>query len=448
MKSDHSPQKLKFPTSNPISGYNLCMLWLIRILRAVQILVFSILIIILLGGSTQFNTDEVDQIRSFTRPVEFDFVNWTVGAFGVKLAQAVLDTPFYFNATSQHQIVVDYLHLMDKILKDEDSLNLIYSNPTIHDPAAASISLRAELAGLYSQQSQIAPPAEAILQEQVSAVLAEEGLTTGGQPIPPVLFHISPLPYNLVVSPRNKIQQDAAISLIPDLPVDRQAEIENSLDKALNVSSLVVPIGGIATYPTMVMRTTALDWLSETVAHEWTHNWLTLRPLGLNYDLSPEVRTMNETTADISGHEISVALLKRYYPELAAEYQVSDINFAASPIGPGTFTRPPFDFQTEMHTTRVHVDALLAHGKIDEAEAYMEQRRQVFWDNGYPIRKLNQAYFAFYGAYADVPGGAAGEDPVGPAVRELRARSKSLADFLNTIGAMSTFQQLQAALPK
>ncbi len=24
----------------------------------------------------------------------------------------------------------------------------------------------------------------------------------------------------------------------------------------------------------------------------------------------------------------------------------------------------------------------------------MDQRRQVFWDNGYPIRKLNQAYFA------------------------------------------------------
>ncbi len=74
-----------------------------------------------------------------------------------------------------------------------------------------------------------------------------------------------------------------------------------------------------------------------------------------------------------------------------------------------------------MHTTRVHVDELLAAGKITEAETYMDQRRQVFWDNGYPIRKLNQAYFAFYGAYADVPGGAAGEDPVGPAVRALRA---------------------------
>ena len=107
---------------------------------------------------------------------------------------------------------------------------------------------------------------------------------------------------------------------------------------------------------------------------------------------------------------------------------------------------PPFDFRAAMHDTRVTVDKLLAEGKIEEAESYMEQRRQIFWDNGYLIRKLNQAYFAFHGAYADVPGGAAGEDPVGPAVRALRAQSDSLADFVNTIAWMTSFQQLQQAI--
>jgi len=89
---------------------------------------------------------------------------------------------------------------------------------------------------------------------------------------------------------------------------------------------------------------------------------------------------------------------------------------------------------------------LLADGKIEEAELYMEKRRQLFWDNGYLIRKLNQAYFAFHGAYADVPGGAAGEDPVGPAVRALRTQSTSLADFIDTIAWMTSFQQLQQAI--
>ena len=76
----------------------------------------------------------------------------------------------------------------------------------------------------------------------------------------------------------------------------------------------------------------------------------------------------------------------------------------------------------------------------------MEARRRVFVENGYILRKLNQAYFAFYGAYADVPGGAAGEDPVGPAVRALRAQSDSLADFVNRIAWMTSFEQLQQAV--
>ena len=76
----------------------------------------------------------------------------------------------------------------------------------------------------------------------------------------------------------------------------------------------------------------------------------------------------------------------------------------------------------------------------------METRRQVFWEHGYRIRKLNQAYFAFYGAYADLPGGAAGEDPVGEAVRSLRAESSTLADFLKHISWMTSFEQLQKAV--
>jgi hypothetical protein len=99
-----------------------------------------------------------------------------------------------------------------------------------------------------------------------------------------------------------------------------------------------------------------------------------------------------------------------------------------------------------MHQTRVTADRLLAEGKIDEAESYMELRRRYLWDNGYHIRKLNQAYFAFYGAYADQPGGAAGEDPVGTAVRLLREKSTTLADFINRMSWMWNFGQLVKAV--
>jgi hypothetical protein len=417
------------------------MPWYIRLLQGVEIGIYAIFFAGLLGGSSLLiSLKPSEAARRYTRSVEFDYVSWTLEALGVKLDQAALDSPNYFSESASHQIVVDYIHLMDGILSSEDQLNKLYSDPQVQTPNAASLSLKTELNSLYARQRQLAPLAEAVLQEQISATLADLDLTTGGQPLPPVLFHISPLPYDLIISPRDKIQQDAAISLLPDLSVDQQVKLENQVDSGLNVSSLVVPVGGIGSYPTMVMRTTALDWLSDTIAHEWTHNWLTLRPLGLNYDTSPELRTMNETTASIAGHEISVLVLKRYYPELADEYTIQAVNLPLTPI------KPDFNFNQEMHITRVHVDALLAQGMITVAEDYMEQRRLFFWQNGYAIRKLNQAYFAFYGAYADVPGGPAGEDPVGPAVRALRARSATLTDFLKTISQMDSFKQLQAAV--
>jgi hypothetical protein len=421
--------------------YNLPMPWYIRLLRGIEIGFYSIFLASLLGGSNiLISTDPSETVRRYTRAIEFDYVSWTLDALNVKLDQAVLGTPFYFSQIGRHRLVLDYLHLMDNILTTENQVNLIYTDPTVLDPATASANLRAKLNDLYARQRQLAPMAEAVLQDQVSTTLSDIGLTTGGQPIPPVLFHITPLPYDLIISPRDKIQQLTSISLVPDLSVEKQVALENQVDSNLNVSSLVVPVGGIGSYPTMVMRTTALDWLADTIAHEWTHNWLTLQPLGLNYDASPELRTMNETTASISGHEVSALVIKRYYPELATEYNLQTISLPASS------SSTAFDFNAEMHITRVHVDELLAQGKITEAETYMEQRRQFFWQNGYAIRKLNQAYFAFYGAYADIPAGAAGADPVGPAVRALRGKSASLADFLKTIARMNSFQQLQAAV--
>jgi hypothetical protein len=252
----------------------------------------------------------------------------------------------------------------------------------------------------------------------------------------------------LIISPRDHIEQTANISIDADLPIDQISALESRVDAGLNVSSLAVNIGGVGVYPTMVMQSTNLNWMLSTVSHEWTHNYLTLRPLGLLYGETPELRTMNETTASITGNEIGKLAIQRFYPELISA-SPSTLSLVSAPFDhpePGDYLRPKFDFRAEMHETRVTADALLAKGKIEEAEAYMESRRLVFLKNGYLIRKLNQAYFSFYGAYADTPGGAAGEDPVGPAVRALRAQSKSLADFVNTISWMTSFEQLKKAV--
>jgi hypothetical protein len=401
------------------------------------------LAILLLGTSAIPPGDRVERVRAYTRDIEFDYIAWTFNALGIKLSQVALQSTSYLPNQKEPEIVLEYIDLIAQIQRDEAQLNSIYADPNVSDPATASTDLRSELDELYRRREVLAPVAESILQDQISQIVAELGLSAAGQPVPPVLYHSTPPPPALIISPRDYIQQEANISLTPELTLEQRVALEETVDEGLDVSSLIVGIGGVGLYPTMVMQTSDLNWLSEVVAHEWVHNFLTLRPLGLNYLTSPELRTMNETAASLAGIEIGQALVERYYPHLAPppvpDTPPADEN--RTPAEP-----PPFDFRAEMRETRVTVDQLLAEGQVEEAEAYMELRRAYLWENGYRIRKLNQAYFAFYGAYADQPGGAAGEDPVGEAVRELRANSPSLAVFLKTISWMSSFEQLQRAV--
>ena len=65
--------------------------------------------------------------------------------------------------------------------------------------------------------------------------------------------------------------------------------LENQVDQSMDVSSLVVGIGGIGLYPTMVMETTDINGLAEVVAHEWVHNYLTLHPLGFQLYEQPRI---------------------------------------------------------------------------------------------------------------------------------------------------------------
>lgn len=410
--------------------------------RAYSLLVITVLALFGLSASNVPVGDSIERVRAFSRAYEFDYVEWTLDALGVKLRQIAVAAGGFLPEAGRHQIVLNYLGLVDQIQQSERQIYEIYANPEIKNPATAVAPVRKILEEQYRQRALLGPLAESILQDQIATVVADLNLAVGGQALPPVLYHSTPLPTALIVSPRDTIRQDANISLEPEISADERDALEGKIDSALNLSSLIVDIGGVGVYPTMVAQTTNLNWLTEVVAHEWVHNFLTLRPLGLSYMTTPQLRTMNETAASIAGTEIGRAVIERYYPEL-----VPPPPPPPPPPGSEEQTEPPaFDFREEMRLTRVTVDRLLAEGKIDEAENYMEERRVFFWEHGYHIRKLNQAYFAFYGAYADQPGGAAGEDPVGAAVRQLRAESPSLSAFLKRIAWMTSFEQLQRAV--
>lgn len=380
--------------------------------------------------------------RAYTWDQEFDYISWVGNASLLKLSQAAVGAQNYLDEAAQKQVVLDAMALVQEIQTGEWQLQILHSDPDPAAVAAQITELTAQLDGLYARRSQLVPLAEEILQAQIGAVFAEQGFTMLGQPIPPVMFHSTPLPWALIVSPRASIAQTANISLRTELTIEEHIAIEDEVAAGLDVSALVVPVGGIGVYPTMVAQTSNLNWLAEVVSHEWIHNYLTLRPLGVLYFQNRELTTMNETTANIVGREIGQAVIARYYPELAPPPPAA----ASTTTQESLPEAPIFDFNAEMHATRVQVDALLAAGDIDEAEAYMEERRLFFWDHGYAIRKLNQAYFAFYGSYADSPVGAAGEDPVGAAVRELRGRSASLREFVGRMAWLTSFEGLQKLL--
>ena len=68
-----------------------------------------------------------------------------------------------------------------------------------------------------------------------------------------------------------------------NLTLDQQVALEDRTAAGLDVSTLVTPVGGVGTYPAMVAQSADLNWIANVTAHEWAHNYLTLRPLGINY---------------------------------------------------------------------------------------------------------------------------------------------------------------------
>ena len=214
-----------------------------------------IVVIFMLGGGSIPPGDLTDRVRAFTRPMEFDFVTWTINALGVKLSQTAVNPMAYLPDEKRVELALDYLQLVAQIQQGEAMLHAIYTDPNISDPELESTELREGLDQLYARRDQLRPLNEQVLQSQLADIVADLDLSLAGQSLPPVLYHSTPLPKALIVSPRDTIRQDENISLSPDLTVDQHNVLENQIDAALDVSSLVVGVGGIGLYPTMVSQT-------------------------------------------------------------------------------------------------------------------------------------------------------------------------------------------------
>ena len=404
-------------------------------------LVAFVLLVIQQRSAIHFDDWFPQQAGVFIAGRYFDFVGWELKAAGLKVAQAATRTHWHLDDSQRRQLVLDYFDLLRQIHDLETSFQAEYATLTGEQLVKVVAPMEEELAALRDQQSRWQPLVEAILEEQVTTVLTEEGFAPIGVLFPPVRLHLTQTPLYLIVSPRDEIKIKYGTMLQADLSLQAQVALEEGIDQALNVSSLVEGIGGLGIYPTMIVESSWLPWIVDTVAHEWSHNYLIFRPLGWHYLDSSQLTTINETVASIFGQEIGRKVLVRLYPELVPQRikRRHNIGWEPPPKDPAAF-----DFDREMRETRLRVDELLAEGKVAEAEVYMETRRQAFVENGYRhLRKLNQAYFAFHGSYATGPGAV---DPIGPLLKRLRLRHDSLKSFIDAVQGITTFEDLERRL--
>ena len=376
------------------------------------------------------------QLNPIVKQYRFSIAGWEFNTFFEKAKQ--LFTHKNKNIQTDKEITNQYISLGNQINDLKGQIN------------DTNQSLQSQIDNLQKQQNDLTNAVEDIIKRQTVQVLSDIGIY---QPwykyvklkftFQPAEFELETHPHLLVISPRDKIERMKDVLLVENMSLDQITSIEANVDK-LNVSSLVVDLGGVGTYPSLVASDSDFQYIIETCAHEWAHAYLAFTPLGSRYVLNiaglshnEDITTMNETVADVIGKEIGAAVVKKYYPQFQSNNQTVQSN------SQNASDQPVFNFNQEMQNIRKLVDQYLAAGKIDTAEIYMQQKQEYLAANGYYIRKLNQAYFAFYGTYADSP---AYENPIGTEIKQLRTKSASLKDFLNTVSSITSVKNLNSAL--
>ena len=249
---------------------------------------------------------------------------------------------------------------------------------------------------------------------------------------PPVEFELTAPPRLLVRSPRDRIERQGDTLLKTDLSLADIEEIEADVDSD-DMVSLVISIGGLAAYPAIIRDDRNYYSVLETAAHEWVHHYLAFFPLGEQWGNGGDAETLNETTANVAGRELAF-LVRQAHP-----IEFPDDLDGRAPARPAT----EIDFNAEMRALRLQVDELLAAGDVAEAERVMEEKRVWFNENGIAIRKINQAYFAFYGTYADNP---ASSNPIGPKVDRVWELTGDVGLFLGFMRDVTSVEDLDAVL--
>ncbi|MDE2861624.1 MAG: hypothetical protein OYI31_01565 [Chloroflexota bacterium] len=393
---------------------------------------FALVALLLLTGRGALNFSPVDELAASHR---YSLVQWELATFPEKwLYRLGLMLPGNsLDRKAEEELVREFFELADRRRGLEEAIRVARAGAETGNLD----SLRAQLAAVEADQAAIRNRVEEIMEGEIDSIVFEEGLHVGGPlsafgvHFPPVDFRVQASPPVTIVSPRDRIERLEDVLLRPDTAVEDREVLEEAVLDERNQSALVISTGGVATVPAVISPNFSMHGTLVTAAHEWMHHYLFFFPLGQGYGRNAELTTLNETVANIVGAEVG----KLAYERFRLRQEDTPPTPEETPPPP---EEKPFDFRAEMRATRLRTEELLAAGLIDEAERYMEERRLFLADNGYYIRKLNQAYFAFHGSYAD---SAASISPIDGQLRAIREASDSLGDFVRTVASVSSHDE-------
>lgn len=288
-------------------------------------------------------------------------------------------------------------------------------------------------------------PVEAAIEGRLDATLAELGVPVllGRTVWPPVAIELTEPPRMLAVSPRSRIRLVRTLPLAAGQVTDAAGLEEEIESVSSDQAAIVVPLGGISTYPAIVTAGSTYAGTVQVAAHEWVHHAFAFAPLGWRSLTSRESLAINETAADIVGAEVATRVLERFGDPTAAPRDTLEGRPPGAPLAAVEAQRVRGLRDAALRELRREVDALLESGQVEAAEARMEAARLELMAAGVPIRRLNQAFFAWYGTYA-----ARGDsiDPLGVQLRQLRAAAGSLPAFLDVVGRTTTRADVERAL--
>ncbi len=287
--------------------------------------------------------------------------------------------------------------------------------------------LEKELTTLRKKRNSILLKIEKDIQKIVRNQIKAEGIDTKGFVFPPVSIKIFDPPLLLVTSPRNLISREKEILLDSSMKNSRKNIIEQKILDEENLSAVILEIGGLASYPSMIKPNTNFERLFELTAHEWLHQYLIFYPLGRSIFKNNEMNEINETLANIFGKEISKKICANELYEIYCEN--SELT---------TTTNKNFDYDFFMKETRETVDLLLKNNNISKAEKYMEERRKNLENEGILIRKINQAWFAFHGTYTDSPTSVS---PVFSILKKIQEDTENMKEFIDILKNIDSYQQ-------